>query len=98
MRHFYLSVNLFYLVQGIKVRREPSMQAEYLVLDDGSKWKQIKQICVVFPDIRITVLPKALVIKPIHLCDLTRFVVSSQDCNSVLESHFQCNQQSHCLH
>lgn len=37
MRHFYLAVNLLYLIEGIQVWREATVKAEDLVFDDGSQ-------------------------------------------------------------
>ena len=97
MRHFDLPIQGSYLIQRVQVRRKPSMQAEDLVLDNSSQRKEVKQIGVIFPDIGVSVLPQTLIVEPIHLSNLPRLVVSSQDRDPILESHLQRNQQSHSL-
>ena len=71
------------------------MKAENLVLNDGCHWEEVKQVGEILPNMRVTVFPEAFIVESIDLSDLTRFVVSSQNCDSVSESHFQEDQQSH---
>lgn len=52
------------------------MDAEDLIIDDGSQWEVIKDLCAIFPDIEASILPQALVVEAIDLCDLPRLVVA----------------------
>ena len=59
------------------------MQAEDGVLYDSRQWQIVKKLRETLPDIGIAVLPEALVIKAIDLGDLSRLMVSSQDCDAL---------------
>lgn len=54
------------------------MDAEDLIIDDGSQWEEIKHLRAVLPNIQASILPKALVVEAINLRDLPRFVVASE--------------------
>ena len=74
------------------------MEAEYFVFNDSREWQQIKEISVVLPNISITILPETLIIKSVYLCNLPRFVVATQNSDSILKPNFQCNKECHRLH
>lgn len=74
------------------------MQAEDLWLNHCCQWQVIKEICVIFPYVGIAIFAKALIVEPIHLSDLSRFVISSQNGDSILESDFKAHKQSHSLY
>lgn len=65
------------------------MKTKYFILNDSCDWKKIEKICVVFPYIRVSIFPHTFVIKPVYLCNLTTFVISPQNCDSIRESNFQ---------
>jgi hypothetical protein len=65
------------------------MQAKELVLDNCSKGQEVKEFSQAPPDVGITVLPAALIIKSIDLSNLSRFMVSSQNSYPILVSNFQ---------
>ena len=88
MGNFLDSIELSDLIETVQTGRESSMQAEYLALYNSSHREQVKQVCEVLPHIGIPILPEALIIEPINLSDLSRLVVASEDCDSVLEAHF----------
>ena len=66
------------------------MDAEDFIVNNGSKGKVIENVCAVSPNIHASVLPQALVIKPINLRYLPTFVVSSYQGDSFRVSHFKC--------
>ena len=70
MRDFLNPVQSSNIVKGVDTWRQPSMQAEYLVVDKCSQREVIEKICKVFPYIRIAVLSETLVVKSIYLGDL----------------------------
>lgn len=74
------------------------MKTEYLILNNRSERKQIEQICVIFPDICISVFPQTLIIKTVDLCDLSWLMISSEDSNSILEPDLDGHQESDSLH
>ena len=59
------------------------MKTEDLVLDDGSQREIVEQVSEGSPDVGRTVLAHALVVKAVDLCNLARFVISSQDVHAL---------------
>ena len=54
------------------------MKAKNLSIHKCSQWQVIKQISKIFPDIGISIFAETFVIKSVNLCNLTRFVVSTE--------------------
>lgn len=50
----------------------------YLFVDQGRQGKIIEEVCEVFPHVGVAVLPQALVVEAIHLCDLPALMVPPQ--------------------
>ena len=63
------------------------------ISNDGSHWQIVKGIREMFPDIGISILSKAFVIKTIDLSDLTTLVISPENGNTISVSHFQCYKE-----
>lgn len=55
------------------------MKAEDLVVDKGSEGEVVEKVGEVLPDVRVAVLPEALVVEAVHLGDLPRLVVATED-------------------
>ena len=70
------------------------MQAEDLVVDEGCKRQVVEKVGKVFPNVRVAVLPEALVVKAIHLGDLTRLVVATEDSDALRVADLQGDEQS----
>lgn len=64
------------------------MKAEDLVVDEGGEGKVIEEIGEVLPNVCISVFSKALVVKTVNLGNLTRFVVTTEDSDSLWVSYF----------
>ena len=47
------------------------MQAKYLIVDQGREWEIVEKVSEEFPNIRIAIFSETLVIKAIHLSDLS---------------------------
>ena len=92
MRHLLNSVKLLDLFKCVDARRQASMKAENLVLDNSSNWKRVEQVSEVLPHIRVTILSEAFVIEAVDLSDLSGLVISSEDCNSFSVSNFESNK------
>ena len=73
------------------------MEAENLVVNQGSQRQIVKEVREKLPDICIAVFPKTLVVKTIYLCNLTRFVVTTKDCNSGRVSNFERDEERNSL-
>ena len=70
------------------------MEAEDLVVDQGSEGKVVEEIGEVLPYVGIAVFSKALIIKPIDLCDLAGLVVATEDGDALRISNFQSHKES----
>jgi len=64
------------------------VEAEDLIIDKGSERKVIEQVGKVLPDVGISVFSEAFIVEAIDLCDLTGFVVSTKNGDSVWVSDF----------
>lgn len=73
------------------------MKAENFLFNDSGKRKVIKEVCEVFPNISVTVLPQALIIKTVDLCDLSRFVISTEYRDSILVADLEAHEKSDSL-
>ncbi len=75
------------------------METEYLAFDNSSEREIIEKLCEVLPHIGVAIFPQTFIIETIaskgnidnnlHLSDLSRFMVTSQDSESISESDFQ---------
>jgi len=74
------------------------MEAENLIFDDSGQGQVVKQVSQVLPDVSVAVLAKTLVVEAIHLGNLSAFVVSSENCDSVLKAHLQAHEQRDSLY
>ena len=92
------SIELANLVQGVDTWRETAVEAKDLVFNDSSQGQVVKKLSELLPDVGIAILAQAFVIESVHLSDLSRLVVASQDCDSILIAHLERDEQSDCLH
>ena len=54
-----------------------------LILNQSGERKVVEQVSEVSPDVRVAIFSQALVIEAVHLGDLPRFVVSTEDGDTV---------------
>ena len=71
------------------------MKTEEGVFYNCSQWKVIKEFSQSFPDVAVSILPGALIIKSVNLSDLPGFVVTSENNNSIFISDFKGNQKGY---
>jgi hypothetical protein len=86
MRYLLNAIELSYLVQCVYAGRETTMEAEDLILNDCSERQKIKQFCVNFPNVRITILSQTLIIKTIS--KKCQMIISTYVCVIYLLSWF----------
>lgn len=55
----------------------------YLCVYEGCKRKVVKEVGEIFPNICISIFSQALVIKAVNLCDLSAFMISTEDGDSL---------------
>lgn len=68
-----------------------------MVVHQGGQRQVIEKIREKLPNVGISVLAQTLVVESIHLSDLPRFVVTTQDCYAIAVSQFEGDEQSHGL-
>ena len=80
MRNFLDSVELSDLVKSVDRRRETSMEGENLVFNDSSEGKVVEKLCESFPDIGVSVLSEAFIIKAISKREISqvKFVLTPE--------------------
>lgn len=83
VRDILHSVYCSNMVETIDFRGQPSMQAENLILDDSGNREVLEKVSEHFPNQVCSVFSEALIIKAIELVDLSVFVISSEDGDSI---------------
>lgn len=73
------------------------MKTENFILHDSCERQQVEKLGEVFPDICISIFSLALVVESVDLCDLSAFMVSSQNGNSVFVPYFEGDKECHRL-
>lgn len=89
MWHFLYTIESSDVVQRVDTGGKTSVETKYLVVDEGGEGKVIEEIGKVLPNICISIFAEALVIKAINLSDLTGFVVTTEDGDSLGVSYFK---------
>ena len=70
----------------------------HLVLNQSGQGEVVEEVGEVSPDVRVAIFPQALVIEAVHLCDLSRFVISAEDSDTVAVTKLEGNEESHGLY
>jgi len=65
------------------------MDAKDAAVDDGAQGEIVEDFAAPAPDVTAAVLALTLVVKPIHLCDLPRLVVSPDERDAIWIAHFE---------
>ena len=73
------------------------MQAENFLFNDSSEREVVEEICEVFPDISVSVLPQALIVETVDLGDLTGLVISTEYSDSILVADLKTHQEGDSL-
>lgn len=68
-----------------------------MVVDEGCEGEIVKEIGEESPNVSVSVLAQAFVVETIDLCDLSGFVIASEDCDAIAVSEFQGDEQGDCL-
>mmetsp|Transcript_31083 Transcript_31083/g.91139 ORF Transcript_31083/g.91139 Transcript_31083/m.91139 type:complete len:336 (-) Transcript_31083:76-1083(-) len=89
VRDLLLPVDDADLVEGVDGGGEAAVHAEDLVLDQRRERQVVEDLCAVPPDVDRAVLAQALVIKAVHLRDLPRLVVASDQGDAVRIPHLR---------
>lgn len=87
--YFSNPINFLKIVDFLDVGRQSSMHTEYFVVNYGGDGQVIKNFSEGTPYIERAILFNAFIVKTIHLSDQSRFVVASQQDDSVFVAHLQ---------
>ena len=73
------------------------MKTEDLVLNKSGKGEVVEEVGEIFPNVGIAVFSQAFIVKSVDLCDLARFVVSSQNGDTLGVTNLKANKESNRL-
>jgi len=62
-------------------------QTSYLSFNKSRQRQVVKQVGEILPHIGIAVLAQTLIVESINLCNLSTLVVTTKDCDTILEPH-----------
>jgi len=85
------------VVKSINAGRQTAVKTENLVVDESSQGQVVKEVGEVFPHVGIAILAQTLVVKTIHLCDLTRLMIATEDGDALGVSNLESDQESDSL-
>lgn len=94
MRHLLYSVQRTDVIERVNAGRKTSVKTEDLVVDERCERQEIEQVCKVLPDIRVAILAQALVVEAVHLSDLARLVVATQNGDAAGVADLERDEQS----
>ena len=83
MRDFLRPSNYSHLIQCPDFRAEPAVDTEHLAVDDGTERHEIEHLTACFPHRGISILLEAFFVESIDLCDLSRFVVPTNQRHAI---------------
>lgn len=66
-----------YLVDSLQIWRQAAMYAEYSTIYDRAESEIVEHLAAPAPHVAATIFALALIIKAVHLCNLSRLVVAS---------------------
>ena len=83
------SIELPHMVEGVDGGAQPTVETEYVVVDQGREREVVKEVGEELPNVGAAVLANALIIEAVHLRDLSGFVIAAKDEHSVGISHLE---------
>jgi len=97
MRHLLNAIQLSDIIQGVQRRRDATVHADDLILNDCGHWQVIERISEGLPYIWSTVGAYALVEEAIDLCDLPALMVATQQRDTLPIANLEEEHKRHCL-
>lgn len=83
VRDFLFAIQKAHLIDGGKVRRESSMDAKDVPIDDGSQRQKIKCLIKVLPAVRVAVFFIDLIEEAVHHGNVSALMVTPQQVDAV---------------
>jgi len=74
------------------------METEDLILYNCSERQVIEKFSEDLPHVGIAIFAQAFIVKAVHLSDLARFVIATENSETILITHFQSDKQGDGLH
>ena len=74
------------------------MNAEDFTFNDGSDTEVVEDLGTVFPWVCVSVLSNGLIVESVHCCDLSSFVISSEEGDVRWVFHLETQEQLECFH
>ena len=74
------------------------MEAEDLVLNEGGEGKEVEEVSEVFPHVSVAVFSQALIVEPVHLRNLTGFMIPSEDGDALGVTDLKANKECDGFH
>mmetsp|Transcript_42357 Transcript_42357/g.85198 ORF Transcript_42357/g.85198 Transcript_42357/m.85198 type:complete len:244 (-) Transcript_42357:93-824(-) len=87
------AVKLLHVLDPVEGGGEAAVGAEDGIVDDGGEWEEVEEVREVLPHVGRPVHAQALVVEPVHLCDLTALVVSAGEGDAVRVPNLECNEK-----
>jgi len=98
VRHLANAVHTSYLVDGGDGRTESAVETKDQVVDERRQRQIIEKIHKQLPYFHVSVLGETFVVESVHLRDLARFVISSEDGDALGITDFERDEQTHAFH
>ena len=89
VRHLLQAIEGSDVIQGINRRTQPSVQAEDLAVNQSSQGQEVEQVGEVLPYGGVAIFAEAFVVESVYLSDLSRLVVSTENCYSLAVSNLE---------
>mmetsp|Transcript_42786 Transcript_42786/g.110333 ORF Transcript_42786/g.110333 Transcript_42786/m.110333 type:complete len:228 (+) Transcript_42786:1145-1828(+) len=89
VRDLLLSLDEAHLINCLDIRGQATVHAQHSLIHHRGDREIVKHFRAVLPSVRVSVLPHALIVKAIHLSNLPRFVVASDQSDLVWVPGFQ---------
>jgi hypothetical protein len=93
VRHLLYAIERSNVIQRVDAGGETSVEAEDLVVDEGGERQIVEEVGEVFPHVRISIFPEALVVEAVDLRDLAGLVVATEDGDALGVSDFERDEQ-----
>lgn len=68
------------------------MNAEYFAFDDSSDTEMVEDICAILPGVCVAIFSDSFIVKAVSCRNLSRFVVTSQQSDTVGPLEFEAHQ------